>query len=216
MSVVTQLNELKLSRWAFDEPVVAGRLWGYLNLPRPAAVRFNVMDPLITDRERKPGDIDVLVCDPRHPDQAVAFECKRVKIKAETFETLQVAKLAGLAQSVHQIRGLREIGFSRCFLLIFVAVDGRERDHFNFAHRGPTPALVRCVDEVFRGLSMDAEVGVVSIELVQPTTRDFGLAGGAGIRVLRPACCRPQSSALTERVAAYLCGEKVGIDQHGG
>jgi hypothetical protein len=53
-----------------------------------------------------------------------------------------------------------------------VAVDARERDRFNFAHRGPTPALVRFVDEVLCGLSMDLEVGVVSIELVQPTARE--------------------------------------------
>jgi len=206
MSAVTELSELELSRWAFEGPVLTPRLWSDLNLPRPAAVRFNVGEPLVGGGRQKPGDIDVLVCAPHQPDQAVAFECKRVKIKAEAFETLQVGKLAGLADSTHQVGGLHGIGFSRCFLLVFVAADGRERSQFNFAGRGPTAALVRCVDDAICGLTIHPDIGVVSVELVQPTARGFEDAGGAGIRVLRSASGQRQPPGLTKRVEEYLRG----------
>lgn len=209
MSAVTELTELELSRWAFDGPVVAPLLWKALDLPRPASTRFCVREPLLSNRKQKPGDIDALVCTPHQPDQAVAFECKRVKIKPTAFDTLKVGKLAGLNDSVHQVRGLLEIGLSRCYLLIFVAADGRERNEFNFAGRGPTGALIRFIDDAVRRVAIPQQVGVVSIELTQPTNRNFESAGGAGIRVLRAACAQPQPPELTKRVAWSFSREKI-------
>jgi hypothetical protein len=183
---------------------LAPRLWSNLDLPRPAEVRFSVGEPLTASPRQKPGDIDVLVCATHLPDQAVAFECKRVKIKPETFDTMQVGKLPGLTESVHQVRGLIEIGFSRCFLLVFIAVDGRERVQFNFAGRGPTAPLIRCIDDAIHASKIHEEAGVVVIELVQPTTEDFENAGGVGIRVLRSPCYRTQPPDLTRRVTVCI------------
>lgn len=209
MSTITAVNELDLSRWVFKSGIIAPRLWSELKLPSPSQIHFAVSDPIIDNRQEKPGDIDVLVCALNQPNLAVAFECKRLRIKPETFQTLQIGGLPGLDESIHQVRGLRRIGFSRCFLLVFMAVDGHEQVNFSFLDASPTPSLIQAFDRALDKLPIDPEIGMVCIELVQPTVKDFCLTGGSGVRVLRPAGFQSQPATLTKRIEALLAQKQL-------
>lgn len=56
-------------------------------------LKCGVTQPVITDPSKKPGDIDLLICDGGRPHESIALQCKRVKIRANQrmnkLETLQ-------------------------------------------------------------------------------------------------------------------------------
>src|SRR5438270_304144 len=54
---------------------------GELGFNSDSFVRSGVTRPIISDPSNKPGDIDVLICDKDRPDQAVALQCKRIKVR---------------------------------------------------------------------------------------------------------------------------------------
>ncbi len=202
---VATLSERQLAEWVFGNSILSSRFWEELQLPWPATVRFGVTEPFVSPRMRTaPGDIDVLVCDPDSPEWAVAFECKRVKVPAAGFDTHQVSKLRGLRKAGRQVRGLRDMGFSRTFLFVFMAVDGQERLDCNLASRGPTPVLVESLDQALQPPSIAEGIGFVVLELVQPTSRSLDGIGAMGIRVRHPAIAQHQPAELTAALRAFL------------
>ncbi len=141
--------------------------------------------------------------DPDTPECAVAFECKRVKLAAKGFDTEKVSKLGGLRKADRQVRGLRDMGFSRTFLLVFMAVDGQQRLDCNLASRGPTPAIVGSLDHALQELSIPEGIGIAVLELVQPTSRSFDGMGAMGLRVRQPAIAQSQPAELTAAMRAF-------------
>ena len=85
----TQLNEDDIS--ALDEAQIMSFILGSdrdMILSELGAddansfIKCGVTQPVITDPSKKPGDIDLLICDGGRPHEAIAIQCKRVKIRA--------------------------------------------------------------------------------------------------------------------------------------
>lgn len=198
--------------WLFAESQGRRLLIPKLDLSPTSYSVFSVRDPVVRSGDGPPGDIDVLVIDPDAPQHATAIECKRLKVRAGTFETLLPGKLQGLRKGVHQANGLLAMGFHRTFLAILVVTDGRERDAFNFAFRGLTPELVRAVDTFPDRERLEDAVGLVFIEITQPIDKDIALASDIGVRVLRHPMGQQQPADLDDRLRELVrWGGPIGV-----
>jgi hypothetical protein len=200
----TIIEEKQLIRWLFTECALTASVFEQLNLSRGARVAFDVAEPIINSHLGFPGDIDVLVYQYLKPEMTTAIECKRVKIKASTFETLKPNKLSALERGVEQTNGLVRIGFHVCWLLAIIVTNGRERIDFNFASRGPTPELVKIINAFPGREKLLGEVGLAFFELTQPLDKPIEAAGGIGFRIVRNPIPRIQDEKLTSRIRQWL------------
>ena len=94
------------------------------------------------------------------------MECKRVKVKPETFATGQPNKLQELAHGAAQANGLLARGFHRVYLLVGVAVDGSEH-RGRWLDRGLTTPLLRTIYGALPPADLDPRVGVLVAETIQ-------------------------------------------------
>jgi hypothetical protein len=90
-----------------------------------------------------------------------------------------------------------------------MTIDGHEQVEFSYLNAVPTPSLIQAFDRELGKLPIDPEIGMVCIELVQPTLRDFRQTGGAGVRLLRPAGFQSQPATLTKRIEALLAQKQL-------
>jgi hypothetical protein len=169
---------------------------GELGFNSDSFVRCGVTRPIITDPSKKPGDIDALICERGRPDQAVALQCKRVKVR----DNQRVNKLGNITDAVVQANRQREIGFCRNYLAILVVTDGRSRTENNVVFRGPTPETFSRIYDFTRNQSLHEDVGLMFIELTQPTGKSFRRMNDIGVCIDKEARLLQQSPALTNRI----------------
>jgi len=211
---VATYTEDALAQFAFSsDHLVRMVVRGQLSVPHAFETRFRVPRTAITALPGLPGDIDVLLSDPIRPSEAVAIECKVLKVKPEDFapdSTVMVRGLPELKRGVEQGNGLAALGFHRSYLLVLLAVDGSERIWENFIGRGLTPqqlgVIHRTVDALVPELS--EAVGFARFEAVQTTGREIYLSGGIGLLVSRQPAAQVQPTELSHRIAAYLAQSK--------
>lgn len=207
---VATYTEDTLAQFAFSgDHLIQMIVRGQLRVPHAFEARFRVPRTAITAIPGLPGDIDILLCDPARPSEAVAIECKVLKVKPEDFaddSTVLVRGLPELKRGVEQGNGLAALGFHRSYLLVLLAVDGSERVWENFIGRGLTPlqlgVIYRTVEALMPELS--EAVGFARFEAVQITGREIHLSGGIGLLVSRQPATQVQPTELSNRVAAYL------------
>src|SRR5215469_16581908 len=83
------------------------------------------------------SDVDVLLCDPAKPEEAVAYEIKRVKFGMRALrEGGKPNKLGELKKAVKQVNQLAKVGFWKVFLYIIVVVDSREQNSGETTYQG--------------------------------------------------------------------------------
>jgi hypothetical protein len=203
-STVTDIVEGPLTRWLFSQSSARHTLWRELDLPIPARIAFELKPPEIHGKSTVPGNIDVLVCHPAKPDRAVVFESKRVKVKPQTFETLLPGKLRELEKKgTRQATGLHEKQFHRNWLLVCVAIDGRER-HGKFFSRGLSGPLVKTIYDYVNNLVLRPGVGVVVVEICQPVDDPIEDAGSMVIKVVREPTPQTQPDHVTQWVRSQI------------
>jgi hypothetical protein len=61
-------------------------------------IDYSVKKPVIENPQDKPGDIDLLICDRYEAEHAIAFQCKRVVVRALNQEDDKVNKISDIKQ----------------------------------------------------------------------------------------------------------------------
>src|SRR5205085_790051 len=156
--------------------------------------------PVIADPSKKPGDIDLLICDGRRPHQTIAIQCKRVKIRSNQ----RMNKLGNITDAVLQANRQREMGFHRNYLAVLVITDGRSRTENNVVFRGPTAETFGRIYDFTHNQSLHSDVGLIFIELTQPTGKNFREMYDVGICLDKEARPLSQSAALTNRIRELM------------
>jgi len=204
---VTQQKEEQIVSWLFSQTQVKELIFTELRIQNPC-FSLNVVDPIIDNPNKKPGDIDILICEQRQPHRAIALECKRVKVIAADMENDKVNKIDNIGNGVKQANALREIGFHRTYLAILIEVEGKNRVEYNTLCRGPSPTTFKKVyDFPFRD-KLHKDVGVIFIEISQPTGKSIDSMAGVGICIDKEAGRLEQPDYLTNRINTLLRGLK--------
>lgn len=197
---VTDIAEHELAKWFFEFLIGPQPLLNRINIHLPAKIHYRTPISDLFEDVKDGGDIDVLFHSLDAPEDSVAIECKRVKIKADAFIKNNPNKIHGLSKGINQANYLYRLGFSRVYMIVFIVTDGRKRLEYNFAFRGASQELVDLVEYFPDFARLINTVGLVFIELSQPVDKDITFAGAIGTNIRRTALPREQSSDLTRRI----------------
>jgi hypothetical protein len=153
-----------------------------------------------------PGDIDVLLSEPGHPEQAIALECKRLKVAQHSFGSSLLTKSGNLRKGVRQANGLRQLGFWQSYLCILVAIDAEAQPIGPRFFSYLTTELVNAVYRFPEREKLDRSVGLLICEFTHVKKDSEHLADNIGIECIMPAQSQPQSSVVTDLVR-YVCSD---------
>lgn len=209
---ITNKDERQLVNELFVQDQFRQLLFPEICVPTNSFYKTHVVEPLVTNSQKKPGDIDVLICRADDPTQAVAVECKRVEVTAVSSLDDDVHKINDIKNGANQTKAMRQMGFHRTFLCVIVQVDGRNRKEFNTLFRGLNSRATfdgerktrKTIYEFPQSGLFHEDVGFIFIEVIQPTGKSFESMGGICLRMERDAKRIDQPSELSNRVAALM------------
>ncbi|MGN8226724.1 hypothetical protein [Gracilimonas sp. BCB1] len=193
----TKRIEQVLVRWLFTRSSAKKLLYSVLDLYSDAHVKFEISEPF-SERE-----FDVLSWNQNAPEQAIAIECKRAKIKRESFQNNDVTGLKKLAEGVIQSRKLLKVGFYKTHLLIMTVVDGRDRTMYNQLSRGANEKQFNKIIDFPNRSELPEEVGLLFVEIVQTTDAPLSRTGFISVSVAKPPIPQVQKRSTTEKIVLF-------------
>jgi hypothetical protein len=151
------------------------------------------------------GDVNVLLCAPDHPEEAVAFEVKRIKFGMSALRPGgRPTKLREFGKAVQQAKRLLEVGLWQVYLYIIAVVDAREQNAEKHTYQGLSSELKSLVASIVTPQGLNARVGLCDLEFTQPMDYAPLTVGAHGLRLHRLATPAPQSEELTRWVAGVF------------
>ena len=155
--------------------------------------------PFTPDRG-KPGDIDIVLFDPLKLNQSIAFECKRVKVQAQSEGESKINGAHNIQEGVIQANKYLELGFSKVYLVIYLLHDGRQLKTLSTLHRIGKGESVEKLYNIPLNEGLKDEVGLVFVEIYQNTDKLIDLKYGLGICVDKEAKAKEQYTTTTEKL----------------
>jgi hypothetical protein len=212
-SRVTEFDEKLLVRWLMLVPFSRQLIFGQLAIPNEAWYAPEVVQPFYMPGE---GDIDLMVCPRLSPHLAIALECKRVKVESLNVGQDRVNKLQGVAGGVHQANNLYHgpFAFFQTYLCILTEVNASQ-DERNIPNRGvrpyTTPERGDTKRTTFRQIvefpgrdDLHTDVGIIFIEIVQPSRLSIDKQATVRVCVYCRAEKRDQPNSITNRVREIM------------
>lgn len=200
-SSLVDIDEAALIKRLVADGHRRSRLFAIRGFPRNPTFRQRV--PLTGLPQSPKGDVDILAWTPGKPEGAVAIEVKRIKARVgDNPSDTRVNKLQEFRRGIDQVNRLARIGFSQVYLWVFVLVDSRKRNAGKITYDGLTPPLSQQIAETISIQDLDARVGLIHHEFVQPMDYkplDVGSFGGKLIRL-------PHESLQPVEVTAWVRG----------
>jgi hypothetical protein len=201
---VTGERESEILKWLMESSF-RDLLLNKLDVSSDAFIARDVARPVIENPQGKPGDIDLLICDGNRADQAIAFQCKRVKVKAFNQDDDDVNKLSNITGGVKQANFQRNnLGFHRNYLVILIEAYGKKRAGNNVLFRGPNQETFKAIYEFPMRESLHSDVGVIFIEISQPTGKSFRKMAVVGVCIDQEAARLDQPPVLTNRIRELI------------
>lgn len=211
---VTKQDEEEIIKWLLATQS-RDILLEELGVGADAFIDYSVKQPVIENPQDKPGDIDILICPSRRPDIAIAFQCKPVIVKSlNEQEDDDVKKLRRISDLVEQAnRQRKKYGFYRNYLAILIKVDGRKKIKYNPLFRGTNPETFQTIYEFPDRENVHKDVGIVFIEIVQPTGKSFDQYVAFRICIETEAVRMSQSTNLTNRIEELMKSKGVTVNR---
>jgi hypothetical protein len=148
------------------------------------------------------GDVDVLLCSPDNPHEAVAFEVKRIKFGRSALRRGgKPNKLGEFDKAIQQANRLAQVGFSQVYLYVIAVVDAREQAAGENTYLGLSSDLRSLVASVVAPKGLNARVGLCEWEFTQPMDYAPLTVGTRSGHLHRPATPAPQNDELTKWIA---------------
>jgi hypothetical protein len=201
---VTKEGEESIIKWLLGSPA-SSLLLRVLGVSRDSFIAYSVKQPVIENSQKKPGDIDILICGEHRADQAIGIQCKAVKVVAFSQEEDDVSKLPDIKDVVLQANKQRDnLGFYRNYLAVIVKAYGRKRTQNNPLFRGPNLSTMKLLYEFPQRESLHSDVGILFIDISQPTGKSYNQMSVVGICHDQQAAHLEQSPNLTNRIKELM------------
>ena len=197
-------KEEEIIKWLFNSE---GKqlLLDELGVEPNSFISFSVTRPVIENTQTKPGDIDILICDGRRPEHSIAFQVKVVSVIAHNQTEDDTNKIQDIKDAVLQVNKQRDnLGFYKNYLVIIIKAYGRNRTQNNVLMRNPSPETFRRIYSFPQRESLHPDVGIIFIEINQPTGKSFNEMVKVCVCVDRPASILNQPDRLTNRIKEYM------------
>lgn len=213
---VTDIPEKQLIRWLMLSEPARGLIFEELGFPSSAFYALEVGEPFYSPGI---GDLDLVLCNHCAPHEAAVLECKRVKIVVVDPEQHQMNKLEDTRIGVIQANRLHDkFGFSRTYLAVLTEVEASQQHDTNIPCRGidstatpdygQTKSFKRIVEFPGRD-DLKTDIGIVFIEVVQPSRISINERVTIRVCVHHPAQQRTQSDSVTNRIEMVMRGQRL-------
>lgn len=179
-----------------------------LGFTREVFLGFSVKKPIVENNNH--SDIDLILCEPDLPEFATGFQCKRVKIDSLNYNTDgekqdYINKISELRKVVIQAsKQCENYGFHRNYLMIISEIFGRNFIKENSAFRRATVETQKQIYEHPQLENLHKSVGIIFIEIVQPTEKSFKKQSNIGICIDKEATRLNQPTNLTNRIKELI------------
>jgi hypothetical protein len=147
------------------------------------------------------GDIDVLFCASNLPEQAVAYQIKRIKFGVNQLRNGTPGKLQEFKKLTQQANLLAQMGFWQVYAYAIVVVDAREQNAGKVTYEGLSSKLRSIVYSVVSTQFLDERVGLGVMDFTQPMDHAPFTVGTHGLDIRRFSKPATQSEELTKWVA---------------
>ncbi len=193
---IAAVPEDELIQILVDDPHWRGSLFNIKGMPdRP---RLLQRLPLSEAPGSFRGDADVVLFAADQQEVATAIEVKRIKIGASTFASGEPNKLQEYTKAVAQANRLAKVGFAQVYLYVLVVADSRRNNNGEYTYAGLTPELDARVRAAISLNDLEARVGLVVHEFVQPMDHPPLALGTYRGHLHRLATPVPQALGLAE------------------
>jgi len=219
---VTEFDEKQIVRWLMLCRNSRDLILEALHLPPAAFYCPEVVSPFYAPGE---GDLDLILCPPLSPDEAVVLECKRVKVESVNSDQDKMNKLQRVGSGVCQTKRLYNLhAFSETYLAIITEVDAtsQDQDVSNVLFRGvrshstpqegdtKTTTFKQIVEfpgrsELYSG-HYD-HIGIIHIEIVQPSRLSIDKRATVAVCTFRRAKQREQHRSVTQNIREIMQNE---------
>jgi hypothetical protein len=205
---VTNEPEVQIVTWILADERRRGLFFSKMTMAS------GLWEDSIPDREfsgsscPKGGDIDFVMLEGNSPKHAICIEFKRVKVRIDSDGKERINHLPGLDELVKQGNLRQSHGFYKSFICGVAVIDSHEYRTPNVFTRGMQSTEI----QRFYGLAgisgLHNDVGVLLIEISQPTGKHIDEMSGFGVCVVKQAGVLEQSPRLTEDLTR-LFGKKL-------
>lgn len=195
---VTNQSEEQILQWLISSSG-GSFLLDKLQLSRRALQAFSVRSPVVENPNH--SDIDLILCQPELPQFSIGIQCKRVKIESLNEREDDVNKLPDIKKAVVQVNKQREnLGFHQNYLLIISQIFGRKFTKENAIFRRARAEARHKIYEFPQRESLHEDVGIIFVEIGQPTGKSFKTQVNICLCVDKEASRLDQSPNLTNRI----------------
>jgi hypothetical protein len=156
------------------------------------------------------GDADIILFSPEHPDQAVAFEVKRIKFGISALRPGgRPNKLHEYEKAIEQANRLHEVGFWKVYLYAVTVVDAREQNASKLnsgklVFDGLSTQLRSLVASVVNTNGLNANVGLCDLSFTQTMDEAPFSIGTHGLNLIRRSTEQPQTQQFTKWVSGVF------------
>jgi hypothetical protein len=201
---VTVMNEDQIVKWLFTNSSFYDFFVEQLfENPKNIKAFFNLESPF-TEKAKKPGDIDLILVDRNSPNQAIAFECKKIKALSSVSEYPKVNGVSKIKGGVTQVQFYKKLGFHQTYLMIILLDDGRHYDTPNIMFRNTDVEHLNNLYNIPRDLLKDDGIGVVFVKVEQTSGKHINLAGNISFCIDKEAGHYIQLDSMTEKISYIL------------
>jgi hypothetical protein len=216
---VTEFHEKQIVRWLMLCRDSRDLILEALRLPAAAFYCPEVVSPFY---EPGKGDIDLILCPPLLPSEALVLECKCIKVESVNADQDKMNKLQRVGGGVCQAKRLYDLhAFFETYLAIITLVDAssQDQDVSNILFRGvrsdttpqdgdtKTTTFKQIVEfpgrsELYSG-HYD-HIGIIHIEVVQPSRLSIDKQATVAVCVFRRAKPREQHNNVTHHIREIM------------
>lgn len=204
-SSIADIHEGKLVERLLSDPIWTTEMFELYGNPQGTLKKTRVPLP-----KGFYGDADIILFSPEHPDQAVAFEVKRIKFGISALRPGGTPnKLHEYEKAIGQANRLHEVGFWKVYLYAITVVDAREQNASKLnsgklVFDGLSMKLRSLVASVVNTNGLNANVGLCDLDFTQTMDAEPFAIGTHGLHLIRCSTEQPQTQAFTKWVSGVF------------
>ncbi|MFL5766094.1 MAG: hypothetical protein ACJ77K_19270 [Bacteroidia bacterium] len=201
---IVTLTEHEIIKWVFENKFTQEYFIQQTTKLESVQYALEVQKPII-EFGQKPGDVDILMWPKGQPNLAVAIECKRAKVSIAPDGKEKANRLSEITKGIRQAKQLRELGFHKSYLLIFILTDGQHKKKVNSFFRYSDAETIKEIYNIPWHEELHEDVGVIYVQITQPSGLSYDSMYGFGICMDKEAKELEQSLSITKKINKILC-----------
>jgi hypothetical protein len=146
------------------------------------------------------GDVDFVGINRCIPTEATCIEFKNVKVEIDNEGNEKVTKLLKLEKLTKQGNERRGEGFFKTYVAAISSIYSANCEIYNNYLPGMNSQEAKRIYNIQNDYSLDEKVGILIVEIVQPTNKNINDTCCFGVCVARPAKPQEQNEKITSDI----------------